>query len=70
MNNVMSLLKIDEDKTMRLLVNHLPRECEEVINKLSGYPKYQLKYLELLFKTEHILKAELKLIHLNIVIKY
>lgn len=57
LNNLMSLLKIDEERTIALLVTHLSIQCEEVINKLSGYPKYQLKYLEALFKTEHILKA-------------
>ena len=70
LDNLLSLMKINESKTIELVVRHLPDECETVINNLSGHPNYQLKYLESLFKGDHLLKSELKLVHLSMVIKH
>jgi hypothetical protein len=64
------LVKINEERALRLLANRLPNSCEDIINKLAAYPKYQLRYLELVFQNKHALTDELKLIHLGIVLKY
>lgn len=49
------MVKINEERALRLLANRLPNSCEEIINKLVAYPKYQLRYLELVFQNKHAL---------------